>query len=169
MIGRWTDRINPFRRAVIQESDQLIEIPPHVEQPHRLHVVIELRPRGHLEYFLQRAKSPGERDKAVREVGHHRLPGVHAVDHEELRQARVGELATPELLGNHPDHLPARRERPVRHRPHHPHAPAAEHDRNIQARQVLAHRARRLQISRIDRRARPAVHAKPLELSHAPL
>jgi hypothetical protein len=123
---------------VVDQGKQPVVEAGDVQDADRLAVQPELRPGDHLEQLLERAEAAREGDHGVRQLGHQRLPLVHALHDSEVGQAVVGELFRGERLGDDARHLAAGPHRRVRHDPHQAHAPAAVDQADVALRQQLA-------------------------------
>ena len=114
--------------GVPRDVDQRPPEAVDVEQPDRLRVQAELRPRQLLEQLVERPEAARKRSEPVGELGHQRLSLVQRPDDVQLGQSAVGELAIDEQLRDDADHLAARPECAVGDRAHQPDAPAAVDD-----------------------------------------
>ena len=104
---------NPAAPAALDEREEVVEIAGHVDDPDRLRVKAELGPGDRLHQLVQGPEAAGEHDEAVRELVHQRLALVERLDHVELGQAAVRDLALLEEARDDPDHASPRRQRRV--------------------------------------------------------
>jgi hypothetical protein len=94
--------------AVVEERRQRAVVARDVEEPERLGVQAELRPREHLEELLERPDPAREHDERVGELGHERLALVHRADDAQVVEPRVADLEVEDLLGDDAGDLAAR-------------------------------------------------------------
>src|SRR5665213_2036698 len=74
-----------FVDRVLEERQQAIVKAFDVQQAAWLLMETQLRPRQDFEELLQRAPPARDRDEAIGQVGHERLPLVHGRDDAEIR------------------------------------------------------------------------------------
>src|SRR5687767_5001428 len=89
-----------------------------VDQDDRLVVHAELAPGDDLEGLVEGPHAARQDYEGLRQVEHHALAGVHAVDDLEFREPAVTELCVLQVLRDDADDLAAGRQRRVRHGPH---------------------------------------------------
>ena len=111
---------------MVEERQQRRVVALDVEQAAGLLVQAELRPGEDLAELLERAEAAGQRDEAVREIGHALLALVHRGGDDQFGQAVVGQLLAPQPLRDDADRLSAGRKHRLGHRAHHANAAAAE-------------------------------------------
>jgi hypothetical protein len=92
-------------RGMVQELQQLVEEAGHVEHPHRLGVVAQLLPGGHLQRFVQRAVAWGRGGrKAARRRGkrwrEHKAAGVQALGTSDEPWEAGSSSNCPKRLGS---------------------------------------------------------------------
>ena len=93
MSRRWSGGTNPSSTAWSSQPSRCRPVAVDRQQPDRLGVEVELRPRRDLGELLERAEAAGQRDEPVGELGHHRLALVERADDVQLGQPGVGQLA----------------------------------------------------------------------------
>jgi hypothetical protein len=118
-------RDEPLRDDAVEHREQRIPEAVHVVDRDRLRVDAELLPCPGLEELLERARAAGQHHERVAQLGHPHLALVHVRDDLEARQVVVSDLLVDERLGDHSDHLAARRAARARHRAHQPDVAAA--------------------------------------------
>ena len=143
------------------ERDQRPPVAGDVEQPDRLGVQAELRPRQLLHQLVERPEATRESHERTGELRHQRLALVQRLHDPKLGQSLVGELALDELLRNDAHDLAAAGERRVRELAHQADAPAAV-DEPEAARAISAERPRRVEIGRAAPARGAAEHTDPL-------
>src|SRR5258705_1625952 len=121
------DLDEPFGDAAVELRDQRIVEAADVQQPARLAVHAELRPRDHLADLLEGAEPSRHRDKRIRQRRHRRLAFVHRVDDTQIGQRAVRELARHERGRNDADGVAAGRTHRVGNDAHQPDGAAPEH------------------------------------------
>lgn len=99
--------------GVPDPGEQGVVVAIEVHDAHRLEVVVELGPGGHLGQLFQGPEAPREGDERIRELSHHHFARVHAVDDKQLRQICVSQLQRLELPGDDPIDLAALRQSPL--------------------------------------------------------
>src|SRR4051794_10815616 len=147
---------------MVEEAHEPVEVAAHVEEPERLGVQPELVPGVDLEELLERPDAAREGDEGVRQLRHQRLALVHGVDHAQLAQRRMADLAIHERLRDDADDAPARLERGVRHGAHEPHARAAVDHLDAALGEPQAEVARRRPVREVRAGARPGEDADAL-------
>src|SRR5262245_28267726 len=78
----WANEV--FVGSTREERQQRREIAVDVEECNRLVVQPELRPRDRLEELVEGTKTARQCDESVGQIGHQRLPLVHARDDTEV-------------------------------------------------------------------------------------
>src|SRR3569833_1152911 len=127
----------------------------------------KLRPRHDFEKFLESANAAGHRDESIGQFRHHRLAFVHGFHHAQILDAFVTKFLGHERLGNHADHLAARRKHPVRDYAHQTDVATAIHERNTASRQFTAKIFRRFSVRGIRAVAGAAENAEALECARS--
>lgn len=79
---------------LVDEGQQEVVVPVHVQEPHRLAVDAQLGPRDHLQELFQRPVPAWERDEGVGVARHLRLALVHARHGTHLAHRLPGDLQT---------------------------------------------------------------------------
>jgi hypothetical protein len=85
----------------------------------------QLRPRQHLQEFLRRAQTAGQRHEGVARVGHTRLALMDVRDHLEVREPGVRDLVRQHAARHHTRHRAAGGKGRVGHGAHQPDAGTA--------------------------------------------
>lgn len=102
----------------VDHGDERIEVTGYVQQANRLAMQPELRPRQHLEQFLECAESSGKGHKAIGQLGHQRLPLVHVVCHAQVVDPLVQQFLRGEELWDNSDHVSVRGKNRIGDRSH---------------------------------------------------
>ena len=131
------------------------------EQPDRLGVELELRPRGHLGQLLERPEATRQRDEPVGQLGHPGLALVERFDDVQLGQPGVGQLAIDEAPRDDPGHLAAGGQRRIGEGAHQPDAAAAVDDPDASFGEPAPDGLGQLAIGRAPAGARATEHADP--------
>ena len=93
--------------GMVEELEQMAEIPAHVEQAAGFGVKPQLAPSQNLEKLLERAKAPRQRDETVSQVGHQCLTFVHRINDAEFGQPLMGNFLFDQYLRDYADYLAA--------------------------------------------------------------
>src|SRR4051794_5692469 len=149
---------------MVEEAREPVVVAAHVEQPERLGVQAELIPGVDLEQLLERPHAAGQRHERVRELGHQRLALVHRVDHPQIGQPGVRDLAVDQRLRDHADHAAAALQRRVGDGAHQTDARAAVDELDATLREPVAEIDRGGAIRDVRPRAGPGEDA---DLLHA--
>ena len=78
-----------------------------IEEGHRLVVKAELGPGEDFKELLEGAEPARQRDEAVGQLGHARLPGVHRINDFEAGEAFVADFPFKKRARDHPHRLAA--------------------------------------------------------------
>ena len=144
---------------MLEEGEQVVEIPLHIQQPAGLFVKTQLSPGQCFENLLKSAPASWHGNKAVRHMRHQRFSLVHRMHDMLLRQAGMRHLFNGQRLGNDANRLAARVQHGIGDSPHHANPRAAVDQANAARSQPAAQFSRSVQVSGVATRAGTAVNA----------
>ena len=155
-----------FGVHVIEEARQTRIEARDVEQGAGLGVQSEMAPGPDFEQFFERADAAGQRDEAVRQLGHGRFAFMHRTDDAQVAQPAMRQLARDQRLRNHADHLGAACTRRIGDDAHESYRRPAVYEADVPRREFLAERDCRVAVGRVAAHVGAAEHAQPL---HQPI
>src|SRR6266849_5436150 len=105
---------------MFDKCEQRGEIAYSIEQADRFGMQADLLPGDDLEEFVEGAVAAGERDKAVRQVGHHSFALVHTIYLVQLSQSLVRNFAAEEAARDDANCFSAPGQHSIRYDAHQP-------------------------------------------------
>ena len=136
-------------KAEVDEAQQVVVIPRHIEQAQSLAVVAQLAPRPHLEDLLHGADAARQGNERVGMHGHAVLALMHGVHNLQACQPRVAHFLFHQTLRDDADHFGTVRQSGIGHRAHQARAATAIHQTPAARTNLAAHFTRRSQMRRV--------------------
>ena len=153
----------PSATAWSSQPSKRVPVAGRAEQADRLGVQPELRPRRDLGQLLERPEPARQGDEAVGQGRHLGLALVERLDHAQLGQAAVCQLAVDQPARDDTDDLAAGPQRRVGDGAHHADPTATVDDADPAFGEPGPDRRRELEMGRIAARARAAEDADPTD------
>jgi len=113
---------------VVDQREEGIEEPFHIDQHDRLRMQVKLRVSDRLRHLVERAQPARQHGKAVARREHLLFAVEHRIGGDDLRGNLQRRLEVAQESGNHPQHVRAALRGRERDHAHQPDAAAAEHE-----------------------------------------